>query len=185
MHKSTELKRRLLVTPALPYRPTDRFKVRKLNLFRKNRRCVENNKPIVLSETNITEYLHPELLRDPRAYAEAERFWQSVWEQVDPFRRLFLGWESPWLATDGLDGNPIFTAWSPIRRLGLRVIEFEPQRDSDNLQFWLDSFDAPLTINELVIAVAPRRDDMPTLIELIEAWLSGELPIVPAANKSI
>ena len=67
-----------------------------------------------------------------------------------------------------LDGNPIFSAYSPTTRRGIRVIQHLPTTDEIGISYWLDTLGDPLTdpenIRELVIAAhcrMPRGTPVP------------------------
>ena len=82
--------------------------------------------------------------------------WVEWWRDLQP--RLPGTWVSPWLQTSD-DGNPIFTAWCPERRIGIRVIEhefkFEPFYGEFELDYYKDYFDkdGPNEVREFVITI--------------------------------
>jgi len=139
----------------------------------------------------MVQPLLADFLNDRRQYGEAERLWRARWEEL--LRRVGqeAEWVSPWLKTtfaDGTpfaDGNPIFSAVAPQRRLGVRVIQLEPSEDPPELSFWIDTFaeGEPESIKELVIACVltpPRLDEC---LGLMERWITGE-EIDPPAQES-
>jgi hypothetical protein len=123
-------------------------------------------------------------LENPSEYARAVDYWVELWERVDPLRRLLDGWKYPWLSTtrgDGsldLDGNPIFSAFSPIRRKAVRVIQHPPTTDRDEFDCWEDTFGGPRTdpeaIWELVIACALSDEAANKAIGAMRDWVDGK-----------
>ena len=89
----------------------------------------------------MVEHVLPNFLRDPSDYARAEDYWVRLWTEVDEFQRRLHDWRHPWLSSGTVggaelrDGNPIFSAYSPERRCGIRVIQYPPE--SDHLEFRL------------------------------------------------
>src|SRR5947208_16414706 len=103
--------------------------------------------------------LYPQFLVDPQQYMLSERFWEDLWSQIDPFHRKSFEWTHPWLGTGSpniKDGNPIFSAYSPVLGRAVRVIQEEPIRPGLAIQVWLDTFGGdiidPGHIHELVIS---------------------------------
>ena len=105
------------------------------------------------------KYPVPKFLIDPEQYRLSERYWEDLWSQIDFFDRASFEWTDPWLGTgspDIKDGNPIFSAYSPVLGRGLRVIQEEPIHTMLDMQAWLDTFGGDITepdrIHELVIS---------------------------------
>lgn len=123
-------------------------------------------------------------LEDPLQYARAVDYWVQLWERVDPLRRLIDGWEHPWFSArlaDGsldMDGNPIFTAFSPSLRKGVRVIQDQPTSDRVEFQFWYDTFGGsirdPEAIRELVIACALSDETADLSLQTMRDWVDGK-----------
>src|SRR6266571_5066970 len=92
----------------------------------------------------MAAHLFPRFLADPAEYSRAEAYWRSLWEELTRLTGQVQEWRHPWLQTayaDGTpfrDGDPIFSAWSPSRKLGVRVIQNEPQQEALALDFWSD-----------------------------------------------
>src|SRR5260370_40651992 len=94
----------------------------------------------------MVQSLFPNFLNDPNEYHQVETLWRERWH--DLVRRVGQGqtWVTPWLTTtfaDGTpfaDGNTIFSAVSPDRRLGVLVIQVAPSEDSRELSVWPDTF---------------------------------------------
>jgi hypothetical protein len=127
----------------------------------------------------MDKYLYRNFLSDSVAYDAAESLWSKHWEELrervgDPNE-----WETPWLNTrfaDGTpcrDGNPIFSAISPLHRRGIRVIQLEPAADPRELYFWIDTFDegGPNGIDELVISCALTRETLMDAMNMMRQWI--------------
>src|SRR5262249_60301981 len=76
------------------------------------------------------------------------------------------------------DGNPIFSAFSPTLRRGVRVIQHPPTLNTLEFEFWLDTFGGrlidPASIYELVIACALSTEVRTRPIALIQPWEYGQ-----------
>jgi hypothetical protein len=123
-------------------------------------------------------YLSVDFLTSPEKYEEARAFWRSLLEEAQ--MRCDSKWQEPWLKeppAELRDGNPIFTAWSPVFRRGLRVIQRPASLQIPDLSFWLDVFGGDLheagAVEELVLNCAPAIDLVPQLERLIFSWISG------------
>jgi hypothetical protein len=126
--------------------------------------------------------LMPNFMTDPAEYAEVEAIWQNLWSAL--LREVGQEglWRTPWLNTrfaDGThfrDGNPIFTAVCPTRRLGVRVVQIEVEQDSDELRTWTDFFakGEPEEIKELVIHCVLSNETLRQATELIRSWVQNE-----------
>jgi hypothetical protein len=124
----------------------------------------------------MTEPFFLGFLDDPAEYERAEAFWAGLWDEVLAETSHRPGeWRSPWfpnVSGDGtrlLDGNPIFSAVSDRRKMGIRVIQFAPTAGDIPIDHWTDTFS---DINELVISCAPDADTTPTARGLIRAWIA-------------
>jgi len=109
----------------------------------------------------VIEHIFPNFLHDERAYAEAERYWLDLWSRVSPIDREMQGWRQPWfqpLPPDVSEGNPIFSAYSPGMRQGIRILQSEPTESGLEFYAYHDTFggtiDDPSAIHELVISCA-------------------------------
>lgn len=135
---------------------------------------------------DMDKYLFRNFLSDPAEYTQAEALWVDRWEELrkrlmDRGERVMDRdeWKAPWLGTafaDGTgfhDGNPIFSAVSPPRRRGIRVIQLEPSADPRDLCFWTDTFDkdGPEKIDELVISCALTRETLVNAMNLMSQWI--------------
>jgi len=134
----------------------------------------------------MVTHLYPKFLEDPSEYQEAMSFWRHLWSQVSPLEQRVRGWRWPWLFTGSandrvfMDGNPMFSAYSPTRRCGIRVIQYPPTSNQLEFDYWLDTFGGelgePETIRELVIACALSEEAARRASELMEMWCSrGEI----------
>jgi hypothetical protein len=130
----------------------------------------------------MVKYLFPNYLTDSQEYEQAEALWRERWD--DLVRRLGQEWlwESPWLNTtfaDGSpcrDGNPIFSAVSLVRRLGVRVIQIGPSDNPRELYAWTDTFakGSPESIKELVISCVLTAQTLLEAVDLMKRWIIEE-----------
>ena len=125
-----------------------------------------------------TTYVHADFLESGPAYEEARRFWRSLWEEAQSPHAS--DWQTPWLAEPVAalqDGNPIFTAWSPPLRRGVRIVQRPASRDVPDLGYWLDMFGGdghePDAVEELVVNCSPAVELVPRLRSLLSRWMSG------------
>ena len=126
------------------------------------------------------DYLFPHFLSDPREYGQAESVWQQRWQ--DLLRRVGQEglWQTPWLntyfanGTPCRDGNPIFSAVCPSRRLAVRVIQFDPADDAKEIHVWKDTFaeGSSEAIEELVISCVLTEQTLPEVVELMRQWIT-------------
>lgn len=124
-----------------------------------------------------------DFLEEPSQYARAVDYWVRLWERVDSLRRIMDGWKSPWFSNrlgDGsldMDGNPIFSAFSPSLRKGLRIIQYQPTSDGIEFDLWQDTFGGgrtdPEAIWELVIACALCDEAADRAFGAISDWVAG------------
>jgi hypothetical protein len=128
----------------------------------------------------MARYLFPDFLNDPEQYRQAEELWLKTWNAlVEEVGQAPL-WQSPFLATsfaDGTpcrDGNPIFSAVDPARRIGVRIIQFEPTGDEEELVSWLDTFaeGEPEEVRELVISCSLTDSTLLKARDLIRRWIT-------------
>src|SRR5690349_7245784 len=125
-------------------------------------------------------HLYSNFLRDDREYWLSEDHWLRLWEQLDPRVRDEFAWRQRWfepLPRALGEGNPIFSAVSPVLRRGIRVIQHEPTESGVEIQAWPDTFgggiDDPDSISELVIACALSDEASRIAFSLMESWVSG------------
>ena len=129
----------------------------------------------------MIENLFPSFLDDPEQYELSERFWQELWCRIDPTVRLNFKWSHPWLGTGSptiKDGNPIFSAYSPVLGRGIRVIQEEPVGLGLDIRAWLDTFGGDITdpdrIHELVIACTLSDVASNAAFFIISQWVQGQ-----------
>ena len=129
----------------------------------------------------MVNHLYPGFLREDREYALSEEHWLGLWQQVDPPSRLHRGWQQPWfqpLPRSLGEGNPIFSAVSPMLRRGIRVIQHAPTEPGLEIQAWPDVFGGsssdPDRIEELVISCALSDQASEVALSLMEPWVKGE-----------
>jgi hypothetical protein len=136
---------------------------------------------------SIGQFLFPAFMTDSLEYRASEELWTQRWSSLIENLEEADIWTSPWLGTtygDGtpmLDGNPIFSAYSPLRRLGVRVIQLEPAGDPQELSVWADKFASGEAgeISELVIACVLSRESMPAALDLMAQWVRwGEVSVI-------
>lgn len=125
-------------------------------------------------------HLYPSFLRDDREYQLSEDHWLRLWAQLDPRAVDEFGWQQPWfqpLPRSLGEGNPIFSAVSPLLRRGIRVIQHEPTESGLEIQAWPDFFGGTSSdsgsIAELVISCALSDMASSVALSLIVPWVSG------------
>jgi hypothetical protein len=130
----------------------------------------------------MVRYLLPNFLHDEREYEQAEALWRERWADLVHGLGQDRSWESPWLNTafaDGTpcrDGNPIFSAVSPQRRLGVHVIQLEPSDNPKEFYVWTDTFadGSPESVKELVISCVLTSETLNEAVELMRQWITEE-----------
>jgi hypothetical protein len=134
----------------------------------------------------MVEHLFSSFLEDREEYGQAVDYWVKLWEDVDADLREQFGWKHPWMVSDWrthdvfMDGNPIFSAYSPQVQKGIRVIQHPPHTfDEIEFDMWLDTFGGPSSdpnaIRELVICCALSEEAAGRAYELIREWVQGPL----------
>lgn len=124
--------------------------------------------------------LFPDFMHEPLQYDRAEALWAEKWRELIQRAGQEDRWESPFYITtfvDGTpcrDGNPIFSAADPVRQLGVRVIQFEPTSDSEELVSWFNTFakGEPEEIHELVISCSLTEATLTRACDLIRQWIA-------------
>ncbi|HZT81293.1 MAG TPA: hypothetical protein VFA26_13780 [Gemmataceae bacterium] len=129
-------------------------------------------------------YLFPNFLTDLTEYGAAEELWRKHWYDLLKHLGDLTEWDTPWLNTtlaDGTpcrDGNPIFSAVSLSRRLGIRVIQLEPSGNTRELYFWMGTFGQgeAEAIEELVISCVLTKETLYDALDIMNQWLNtGEV----------
>lgn len=113
---------------------------------------------------------HRDFDTNPQAYERSVREWQDLWDSMDGFARDLHAWTAPWLDTSMRDGNPIFSAWSPRLRRGLRIIQHD---DAETFVVWRNTFAKGTqdAVDELTIDCALTDDHVHQAADLIAKWL--------------
>jgi hypothetical protein len=130
----------------------------------------------------MVQPLFPNFLNDANQYHQAETLWRERWDALVRRVGQETMWVTPWLTTtfaDGTrfaDGNPIFSAVAPDRRLGVRVIQVESSEEPRELAVWTDTFaeGEPEAIKELVITCALTSQTLGECLALMERWITKE-----------
>ena len=129
----------------------------------------------------MVDHLYPNFLHDGRQYRLAEEHWLGLWQRVDPPARERFAWQQPWfqpLSRSLGEGNPIFSAVSPMLRRGIRLIQHAPTEPGLEIQAWLGSFGDNRSdanrIEELVISCALSDQATEVASSLMEPWVKGE-----------
>jgi hypothetical protein len=124
--------------------------------------------------------LFSQFLLDPEQYKLSERHWEGLWNRIDSLDRDRFVWTPDWLGTGSLnikDGNPIFSAYSPVLRRGIRVIQEEPIKPGLDIQAWLDTFGgdimSPDHTDELVISCVLSDVASEIARSLMTPWVRG------------
>jgi hypothetical protein len=128
----------------------------------------------------MIDHLYSDFLKDPKQYSLSEDYWQRLWQNISYQDRSRYGWQQPWfqpLPRELGQGNPIFSAFSPLLRRGIRVIQHEPTCQTMEIQAWPDSFGGPITnpesIKELVIACALSDLAGGVVMEMMQRWVAN------------
>jgi hypothetical protein len=130
----------------------------------------------------MLNHLFENFLKDPEEYKKAEAYWQERWRHLIERAGEQHLWKTQWLNTtfsDGtkfLDGNPIFSAVCPSRRLGIRVIQQEQRGNAPDFHFWTDTFGDTQqdTIRELVISCVLTPETLNEALDLMRQWITDE-----------
>jgi hypothetical protein len=139
----------------------------------------------------MSEYLFPNFLQDPREYELAQEFWRNKWQETLERTGKKDLWITPWFGTtftNGtpcLDGNPIFSAVCPSRRLGIFVIQLEPSANPSEVEVWTDTFAhrQPEEVKELVISCVLTEETQCIALDLMHQWITSEQVAVPRVPK--
>jgi hypothetical protein len=129
----------------------------------------------------MVNHLYSNFLQDEAVYASAERYWIDLWDQIDSTIRVFMGWRQPWfqpLPPSISEGNPIFSAVSPLLRRGIRILQSEPTEKGLELVAYPDTFGGsifdPNAIHELVISCALSDVAARVALSLMLPWVQGK-----------
>ena len=129
----------------------------------------------------MVKHLFPDFLKNVDDYALAEQYWIGLWKDVDTVLRDAYGWKQPWfqpLPPDVSEGNPIFSAFSPTLKRGIRILQSEPTEKGVEFYAYPDTFGGtifdPAAIHELVISCALSDLAARYAMSLIRPWVSNE-----------
>ena len=129
----------------------------------------------------MSAVLYANFLNDADEYARAESFWQRRWQQLMDESGSGDSWQTPWVNTTFLngtpfrDGNPIFSAVCPSRRLGVRVIQLDPSEDDPEFRAWTDFFgDDEDAVRKLVVACTLTEHSAEQTMDAIRRWITEE-----------
>ncbi len=113
---------------------------------------------------------YPDFATDPASYDASVREWQALWASIDAFARELHEWTEPWLDTSMRDGNPIFSAWSPSLRCGVRIIQ---HRDPTMFAVWRNTFAKGTSdaVDELVIDCALTDEHLYEARRMVAEWV--------------
>jgi hypothetical protein len=122
----------------------------------------------------------PDFRNDPEQHREAEELWLKTWTELVREVGQADQWKAPHYTTtfvDGTpcrDGDPIFSAVDPTRRLGVRIIQFEPTGDSGEFASWQDTFaeGEPEEVRDLVISCSLTDETLSKACNLIRQWIT-------------
>jgi hypothetical protein len=128
----------------------------------------------------MIKHLYKNFLNSIEEYRASEDFWRDRWQREGFPADQRLGWSYPWISTgspDFLDGNPIFSAFSPSQRRGVRIIQHEPTSRKLEIQAWPDfvggRYYDPDAIQELVISCALSEAAADWALALVRPWVAG------------
>jgi hypothetical protein len=130
----------------------------------------------------MVDYLFPHFLSDPREYERAESLWRERWNDLLRSAGQEGLWEAPWVNihfVNGIpmrDGNPIFSAISPQRKLAIRVIQLEPSDNPQDFYVWTDTFaeGSRESVKELVISCVLTHETLSEAVKLMQQWITEE-----------
>jgi hypothetical protein len=111
----------------------------------------------------------------PPAFPDYERWaqrWRDTWDAANPLLRARDHWTAPWVDESWHDGNPIFSAWSPKLRRGIRIV----QGAEPGFLAYQDTFGAKGSteeVRELVIACGLDEEAVWCFEDLLGEWLRG------------
>jgi hypothetical protein len=124
----------------------------------------------------MVKVLHPQFLEGRQQYAAAEQYWKDLFDQLAEERGYSY---RPYInnnfgdGTPMMDGNPIFSAYSPKLNRAVRVIQHEPE-DKDAIVSWTNDTEwedgTPFT--ELVISLVLTEKTAADAQEKIRDWFN-------------
>jgi hypothetical protein len=132
--------------------------------------------------------LFADFRKDRGSYQSAQRYWETLWAELQPAINGESPWTVPWMNNPSLDGNPMFTAvcWPLLK--GVRIIQEEPGDPEDiDLDWWLNDFgdeDEDSAVVELVIACCPSVENIPQVQQLLKQWIQDDKRTLPQPNAA-
>ncbi len=128
----------------------------------------------------MISHIYSNFLEDVQEYKASVRHWEELWRQVGKCELEKYQWTYPWISTgspDILDGNPIFSAFSPVLLRGIRIIQHEPTSSKLEIQAWPDYVGGdiadPASIRELAISCALSSETARIALDLMRPWVAG------------
>ncbi|MBI3821243.1 MAG: hypothetical protein HY289_01020 [Planctomycetes bacterium] len=125
--------------------------------------------------------LYADFLNDPEEYTRAESFWKQRWQQLMEGVGKGESWQAPWFNTTSVNGTPIrdgqsiFSAVCPSRRLGVNVIQLDPADEDLEFRAWTDTFgDDEDAIRKLVVACTLTERSAAQAMDIIKRWITEE-----------
>lgn len=128
----------------------------------------------------MDDLLFANFLNDEAEYKRSEAIWRERWIALVRDMGQEEAWRTPWLNTGVSygsffrDGNPIFSAVSPARHLGVRIIQADPEIYPTHFNTWTDTFaeGEPEAIKELVIHCVLSEQALSAAEVAIKRWLA-------------
>jgi hypothetical protein len=123
----------------------------------------------------MVEHLYADFLKNKQEYRRAERFWEALWEELVNAAGVAEKWQHPWLGADLQDGDPMFSAVSPMQGRGVHIIQHAPTSDQLELVYWVDKFGEEGiddVIYQLVISCALSREAAAQASALLWSWVT-------------
>lgn len=115
---------------------------------------------------------YPEFLSDSAQYEASVADWRAVWERTNDLARGLGQWTMPWLDESWRDGNPIFSAWSPLLRRAVRIIQHvDPGTFVVERRIFGDP-GAGDAVDELMISCALTVYTLQRVAGILERWLT-------------
>lgn len=130
----------------------------------------------------MVHLLYPRFLEQDEEYEAAERFWQTMFQELANQAGSSPEWR-PWRPrayANGLpferDGNPIFDALNQRSGRAVQVIQWPPERNEAEISAWISQLDVDLAgedrvISELTINLSLSVESAAVARRLLASWL--------------
>jgi hypothetical protein len=106
-----------------------------------------------------------------------------LWGRTNDLARGLGEWTMPWLDESWRDGNPIFSAWSPLLRRGVRIIQHnDPSCFAVGRRIFGEAA-AGDAVDELMISCAPTAETLQRVSRMLERWLTERGGVVTANRE--